>query len=324
MRKSLLTLAVVAVAVLPLRAGDGRIPITSIPFTTLTPGHYYLTRDLSSALTGQAAIYITSNNVDLDLNGFTLTMTGASNTYGVYIYNVNSVNVHGGRITGATNDVWMAPALGGQLNNIRLSGLALSSGTNSAYLVSIPGIQGLTSNVTIEHCQFYSTVYGGINAQNIQTLRITGNDMHINLSGGTGAFLSGVTGAEVTGNTITGNAGIQLGTVTASRITGNTLSGAGGGFGIQLSISKGNTIKENVVSNWFFGIYLDGAGTGNTANTIEENIISGCNTAGININPGSTGNFYSRNRSNNSAGNYAVGAGNRSAGDNCDPTACSF
>ena len=50
---------------------EPRTPISSIPFTINQPGSYYLTGNLTSAGAG-VGITITSDNVILDLNGFTL------------------------------------------------------------------------------------------------------------------------------------------------------------------------------------------------------------------------------------------------------------
>jgi hypothetical protein len=56
-------------------------PITTVPFTASAPGHYYLTRNLTSASEG---ISITSSDVSLDLGGFTLAGPGGAGT-GIFV-----------------------------------------------------------------------------------------------------------------------------------------------------------------------------------------------------------------------------------------------
>ena len=61
-------------------ADEGRIPIVG-PVTINAPGHYIVTRDFSYP--SGNGILIRSNNVTLDLNGFTITgpaCTGAGET----------------------------------------------------------------------------------------------------------------------------------------------------------------------------------------------------------------------------------------------------
>ena len=53
-----------------LQQVEPRTPISSIPFTITTPGSYYVTSDL--ATTGTLGIRIDTNDVTLDLSGFTL------------------------------------------------------------------------------------------------------------------------------------------------------------------------------------------------------------------------------------------------------------
>ena len=50
---------------------DGRVAITSLPFTISTPGSYFLRSDLTG-VAGSAGITIDADHVSLDLNGFAL------------------------------------------------------------------------------------------------------------------------------------------------------------------------------------------------------------------------------------------------------------
>ena len=56
---------------------DGRIPIPSLPYIIDTPGSYVMTRNLTGS-SGESGILIGTNNVEIDLNGFTLFGAGGS------------------------------------------------------------------------------------------------------------------------------------------------------------------------------------------------------------------------------------------------------
>jgi hypothetical protein len=81
---------------------EARTPISTAPFTIGTSGSYYLTGNLS--VTTGNAIVINADNVTLDLNGFTLSSTAATDIgSGVSITNVRTnVVVRNGSIRGLT------------------------------------------------------------------------------------------------------------------------------------------------------------------------------------------------------------------------------
>src|ERR1022692_511095 len=55
---------------------EPRTPISSVPFTISTPGSYYLTTNVTA--TTSNSIFINTNGVTLDLNGFTIASTVSS------------------------------------------------------------------------------------------------------------------------------------------------------------------------------------------------------------------------------------------------------
>ena len=57
---------------------EPRTPIGLLPFTVSNPGSFYLAANLTGAA-GTNGITITTNDVTLDLNGFTLTGAGSNN-----------------------------------------------------------------------------------------------------------------------------------------------------------------------------------------------------------------------------------------------------
>lgn len=74
--------------------------ITSVPYTIINPGFYYLTGNLSySGTTG--AITISANDVTLDLMGFSLTGPGdGMNGYAIYMSGRTNVEVRNGTLRG--------------------------------------------------------------------------------------------------------------------------------------------------------------------------------------------------------------------------------
>jgi hypothetical protein len=79
---------------------EARTPISSVPYTISAPGSYYLTGNL--AVSSGTAITITTNQVTLDLNGFTLSSTEATPTgMDILLTGGNSdITIRNGHITG--------------------------------------------------------------------------------------------------------------------------------------------------------------------------------------------------------------------------------
>src|SRR6516165_2381871 len=72
---------------------EPRTPVGALPYSITNSGSYYLTTNLS----GANGIQIQTNNVSLDLCGFTLTGTGAGD--GIFANNVTNIAVCNGILT---------------------------------------------------------------------------------------------------------------------------------------------------------------------------------------------------------------------------------
>jgi parallel beta-helix repeat protein len=72
---------------------EPRTPISALPYSITNSGSYYLTTNL----TGASGIQILSNNVSLDLRGFTLAGTGGGD--GIFINNATNIMVCNGIVT---------------------------------------------------------------------------------------------------------------------------------------------------------------------------------------------------------------------------------
>jgi hypothetical protein len=76
------------------------ITITSLPFTISAPGNYKLTKNLTYSGSSNA-ITVSASNVVLNLNGFTLSGTGSSNSsIAIYDDGFSSVTLQNGTTTG--------------------------------------------------------------------------------------------------------------------------------------------------------------------------------------------------------------------------------
>jgi parallel beta-helix repeat protein len=96
---------------------EKRIPISGLPLTISTPGSYYVTGDLTGSQ-GNPGITITTDNVTIDLNGFTL--IGVSFSFAA-ITGTSRKNI---TIRNGSFRNWPSTAVGcGTCTNVRLSDL---------------------------------------------------------------------------------------------------------------------------------------------------------------------------------------------------------
>jgi len=103
-----------------LQQVEPRTPIGTLPFTISAPGSYYLTTNLTGT-TGASGISIVTNNVTLDLRGFTLA-GGPGSLHGIVApAPVQNVTVANGTVSGwGTNGVTFDGSSSGQFVGLRL------------------------------------------------------------------------------------------------------------------------------------------------------------------------------------------------------------
>jgi parallel beta-helix repeat protein len=91
------------------------VPITAVPYVITQPGSYCLDRHLSTSAASGYAIRIQSNDVQIDLNGFTLVNTSAGNTaHGISTASVSyrNVTIRNGTVRGFNIGVYTGPGEG--------------------------------------------------------------------------------------------------------------------------------------------------------------------------------------------------------------------
>lgn len=82
---------------------EARTPIETLPYTISTSGSYYFTKNLQFTAASGNAITITTNNVTLDLNGFTLSSTSGVTGIAISVNDdLNNIAIKNGKIAGNT------------------------------------------------------------------------------------------------------------------------------------------------------------------------------------------------------------------------------
>ena len=131
-RKLFIGILVALVLVSPAAAlADGDIyvggpygtKITSLPYTISAPGAYYLAGDLSYSGSGAGnGISIRSDDVTLDLMGFSLTCNGSStSTYGIQLDGRKNVEIRSGTLRGWDIGIYVGgPGVAHRVINVRV------------------------------------------------------------------------------------------------------------------------------------------------------------------------------------------------------------
>jgi hypothetical protein len=131
---SLLVLLVV-VAVAGVAGAGPCTPITSVPTVITTQGVHCLTQNLTTGITSGSAITVATNNVTVDLNGFTLEHTGSADVNGIAATGRHNVTVTNGTIRGFRRGVNILSSEGTVIEGVRadqneLSGFVVGGNRN--------------------------------------------------------------------------------------------------------------------------------------------------------------------------------------------------
>lgn len=126
----------------PIGAFDGRTPIGTAPFTIGTPGSYVLTANISGTGT---VITIATDDVTLDLNGFTV--NSSSTTAGAVVLSGirDNITIRNGRVIGGSQCI----AGTGTLTNILIEDVCAMSGRTSGFGL----VSSFSRNLLLRRCQ---------------------------------------------------------------------------------------------------------------------------------------------------------------------------
>lgn len=218
-------------------AAEKRTAISSLPYTISSPGSYYVTANLTPP-SGQGGITISASDVTLDLNGFSLTGTGAAAAANAILINdtLKNIHVHGGGIRN-----W--------------PGKAISAGTN-------------TSTTVYEDLRIHSCATGGIASGNNCSVR---RCQVVSCTGGPGVSVGIYSDVDQVSCDHNGRGivGTQLATVSRCLVTYST--GNGIDFGPRVSVL-------DCILNSNSGASINTSGNSLIANcTVETSAIAGVN-----------------------------------------------
>ncbi len=204
-------------------------------FIISQPGSYYLATNLFG-VNGKDGIYIITNNVTLDLNGFTYFGASGAPNGGIFMPNssVTSVTVRNGMISGWTN-ISAVNCLG---RNVIFEHLSVSSNGSGVFCAG---------GALIKDCLFSGNASFGVDINGSGSL-VVGNDF---VGNNTGNSSNGVGSIEVFGAN--------------NRIEANHVTGSGtAGNGIYISII-GNVTNNIMVRN-----SVEGGGTNNYSFNLNQ------------------------------------------------------
>ena len=241
-----------------LQQVEPRTPISSLPFTITNRGSYYVTTNLNS---GGGGIIIETNDVSVDLNGFTLTSNGS--LFGIAVLSArNNLVVRNGIFRN-----WGSGVGAGLTTHSTFEDLHVTGGSGA-------GIN------TGNYCQVLRcTVSGNTNAGIFAGDYCTISECHASGNANNGIRTGDhgqVIGSTASGNT---NAGILTGTyATVFRCYAST----NGGNGVQ--VTTGSKISEcSSVLNRGHGIVLVNYGTVQDS-TAKGNALNGIDSGGAGAN----------------------------------------
>ncbi|MBS0659104.1 MAG: hypothetical protein JSR82_12755 [Verrucomicrobia bacterium] len=211
---------------------EPRIPISTLPFTILSSGHYYLTRSLTSTTDG---IKINADDVTIDLGGFTLTGDGGSGDIGIEVLTGHTrIRVRGGRVVNFAVGVSVAV----NTSELLLEDLHLH-GNSSGLLANSTNVGGTTRSVFRRlrvtdslgfGISFGNSSFTGVGQNLIEQCELV-NNAGIGLNVSTTGNL--ILRCLASGNTPNYNIviGNRFGAIVAPAASASTVSGSSGGAG---------------------------------------------------------------------------------------------
>lgn len=127
---------------------EARIPISSAPYTITNPGSYYLTTNLT--VSGGTVVDIGTNDVTLDLNGFTISSTSTSPSgFGIQL-----------GLAGGNSDITIV--------NGHISGGSTTNFNDGIAYNALPS-NIRVANVSVTGCRFYGLDLGTGNSSVIES-----------------------------------------------------------------------------------------------------------------------------------------------------------
>lgn len=237
----------------PAPADEGRIPIHLAPVTILTPGEYFLTRDVA----GTSPIVIAANDVTLDLNQHLVTGNPGSPVITVGSTNGN-VTIRNGTVEGGSNGIIYSNVTNGRSIRMRVEGVTVRNST----LVGI-GVVNTGTPTAAEYLEIRRCVVN--NAGNV--------GIYVNTSS---QLLAPVVADNVVAGT--GQHGIQLYSEGGIVARNSVASFGGTASSLGIWVRHGTLVQDNVVTRGGpddYGIQSGGGGQ------VVGNTVYGCGATAI-------------------------------------------
>lgn len=166
--------------------------------TIATPGIYLLTEDIASAVTSNQIININSNNVTVDLNGYTLSGQSDQNMNGIEVASgKNNIEIKNGTLYSMGN---AGIKVNASVHNIKISNIIcnlcnVNNGATTGGIALVGGSETEIEQCIIDNCITYSIVPQtahayGVYATNTNYLTIT--DSHAKSVRNIGKTYSGI------------------------------------------------------------------------------------------------------------------------------------
>jgi hypothetical protein len=234
---------------------EPRTPIASLPVTITNPGSYYLTTNATFTSFG---IRVRTNDVSLDLNGFTITGDGGTTDFGVDIdptSRISGVSVRNGKFRNMGGGVMVR---GSGADDVVVEGLQMQTIVQTGIYLS-EGCAGavIRDNLLVDCGNAIRIAAGASNT--ISGVTIANN----RISAGSGA------GIEIVA--------VSSGIVRGVSVLNNQLAGTGGTAILIVPVAGGSTQRLLVDGNHC--VRDSGAGISvpnNTAATVIRNVLTGC------------------------------------------------
>jgi len=283
---------------------EARTPISSLPYTIITQGSYYLTGNLTASGSG-AGITIEADNVTLDLNGFALIGGGSGTVAGINVpVAQKNIYIRNGTVRGWTNGgVQAANTSNSILEKLRVSdnasnnGLVAGTGSTIKDCVATDhtNYYGLTAgpSSTVKDCVAASnglgigsgdncTIIGCTASANITGIGFSlGNNVTIvdcTASNGNDVGIAVAARSSVLHCTVSANVEDAIDTGASCTVINCTAAGNGG---VGVNATNGCTISGNTVRGNGTGIVVTG-GCYISNNLIDVNANDGIQVSGSN------------------------------------------
>lgn len=239
------------------------------PTTIAAPGSYILTRNITGAA---PLITITSSDVTLDLNGFTLESTSTTVGYVITATSVDRVSIFGGRTKAGARGVSLEFVNGAVIRDLVVNASS-SIGINlyqvkdfvvSDCSVENPGGPGILADLSdfsgqgvIERNHVYSSGLDGIFVTSLDGGAIRGN--LIIDSSQRGIYVQSSESVAIQGNTVVGaiTEGISIPSGTGLRVVENIVRGSGSD-GLRIGASDVTILRNLSTANTSDGLLASG------------------------------------------------------------------